>query len=177
MRYLNTFSKREKIIVLILIAVIGFSIITFSYLLNLAKKEVPPPISGEGPEIISPQQLELEAGEVGEILVKDEKTGEEGPLISSIFPPIIFNTTGIIEEIKEDRLIVKGSGTNFADGLPRTLIVIFISETFTINKGKNLQWKGFSGLKQLKPEMEILIDGLENIRGKTEFKTRTINIL
>lgn len=110
-------------------------------------------------------------------MVKDEKTGQEVPLVSPTLPPAIFDTTGTILEIKSDRIIVQGKGTNFADGVSRTLTVIFTDTTLTFSKDKTFRWKDEAGLKQLQPGMQILIGGAENIRGKIEFKAKTISML
>ena len=114
----------------------------------------------------------LQPGEIGEI--PEEKIKEEE--IPSL-PQIIFNTTGVISQIKSDRLIVQGSGSNFVDQKQRELIIIFTDSTITFEKGQKIEYQGLDGLLHLQEGMEILIEGEENIRGKTEFKARTINIL
>jgi len=74
-------------------------------------------------------------------------------------------------------LIVEGDGFNFADQKPRELTIIFTDSTITFEKNREIKYQGLTGLKHLKEGMKILISGDENIRGKTEFKVRTINIL
>ena len=63
------------------------------------------------------------------------------------------------------------------DGIPRDLTIIFTNTTLTFEKDHLVSYLGFEGLKHLKPGMKILVDSQENIRGKTEFKVKTINIL
>jgi len=109
---------------------------------------------------------EFSAGTIGENLE------EESPL-----PPAIFNTTGIIKEINKDSMVVEGDGSNFADQKPRSLTLIFTDETITFEPGQKVFYRGLNGLKYLEPEMAILIDGAENIRGKISFEVKTINII
>jgi len=105
---------------------------------------------------------ELEPGKIGE--TKEKK-----------LPLFIFSTTGQVKEIEEDRVIVLGSGSNFADQKPRILNLLFTENTLLFKEGKKYQ--GFEGLKYLETGMKILIEGAENIRGKTQFKVKTINVL
>jgi len=114
------------------------------------------------PQVIKPE--DFGAGTVGEVSDTD-------------LPAAIFNTTGIIKEIKEDRLVAQGDGSNFADQQPRELTLIFTADTITFEPGQKVFYQGLEGLKYLKPGMNILIDGAENIRGKTEFKINTINLI
>lgn len=120
---------------------------------------------------------EMAAGEVGEVLVGEEETGLTAPLVTATMPLAIFSTTGEVTEVKSDRIILLGEGTNFADGVSRTITAIFTSETITFNKTQTFRWHGLAGLKQLQPGTEVLIEGVGNIRGKTEFEVKTINIL
>jgi hypothetical protein len=119
----------------------------------------------------------MEAGPIGEVMVKEEKSGQEAPLVSPTMPPAIFSVSGTITKIESDRIILRGSGTNFADGVPRSLTAVLTPDTLTFVTNQAFYWRGFSGLKQLQPGMKILIDSQENIRGKTEFEIKTINIL
>ena len=105
---------------------------------------------------------ELEPGKIGETKEKE-------------LPLFVFNTTGQVKEIKEDRVIALGSGSNFADQKPRILNLLFTENTLLFKEGKKYQ--GFEGLKYLETGMKILIEGAENIRGKTQFKVKTINVL
>lgn len=140
-----------------------------SQLVKELSKPTPTPVA-ETPEA-------MEAGEVGEVLVKDEKTGEDKPLIDVFTPAVIFDTLGDILEVRENYLVVKGSGANFADRTPRDLKVIFTEYTVTFTKNQLSQYKGKEGLLHLKPGMKIAIEATENIRGKTEFPANTINII
>lgn len=119
----------------------------------------------------------METGSVGEVMAKEEKTGQEAPLVSPLMPPTIFSTAGKVTKIESDRVVISSNGTHFADGVPREVAAVFSTETFTFVSGQAFKWQGLAGLKQLQPGMEILVDSSENIRGKVEFKAKTINIL
>lgn len=157
---------QRKIILIVVLSIIivigGLSLYAF-WLQQSAEKQ---------PQTIKPQ----ESG-IGEVMVKNEKTGQESSLISPTMPPDIFSTAGIINEIKSDRLIVRGEGTNFADNVSRNLIVIFSDQTLTFNKSQTFRWTGQQGLKQLQTGTQILIGSVENIRGKVEFIASTVNVL
>jgi hypothetical protein len=120
---------------------------------------------------------ESEAGEIGEVKIKDKVTGEEKPLVTPVMPPVIFSTAGTIIEKKTGSLIITGEGTNFADGVSRNLTCIFTDETLTFEKNQLQYHQGKEGLKYLKEGMKILVDSDENIRGKVEFEVKTINVL
>lgn len=119
----------------------------------------------------------LASGDVGEVMVKDERTGEDKPFVDSFSPPVTFNTLGTILEVNSGEIKVNGSGSNFSDKVSRTLTVIFTDETLTFEKNKVNNYKGGVGLPHLEEGMRILIESGENIRGKTEFYATTINIL
>lgn len=124
-----------------------------------------------------PTPQDVEAGTIGEVYVKDEETGEEKPFVGTFNPSVMFNTIGTIQEVKEDSLIVEGTGSNFVDRKPRTLTLIFTNSTTTFEKNRLNSYLGKVGLSYLEPGMKIFIDGFENIRGKTEFTVKTINIM
>ena len=163
---------KPKIIYILVILILAVLLVYLGYFLGSREKEVS---QSEKPEVLALQ--EYKAGDVGEIMAKDEETGEESPLVSSTMPPVIFSTTGTVLEIKSDRVIIRGDGTNFADRVPRTLTVIFAADTLTFNKNQTFRWTGLAGLKQFQSGERVLIEGAGNIRGKTEFNVRTINIL
>lgn len=112
----------------------------------------------------------LKAGEVGEI--SEEEMKEKGILPLTL---VIFNTSGVISEVKSDRLIVQGSGSNFADQQPRELTVIFTTSTTTFGPTQGIKYQGEEGLKYLKIGEKISIAAPENIRGKTQFIVDYIN--
>lgn len=129
------------------------------------------------PEEISRPPVSPPPSAIEEIL-KPGTVGEVSPEAEVIkLSPVIFNTTGLIKEAQSDKLIVEGSGSNFSDQESRELTVIFTPTTLTFLAGQKIKYQGLDGLKYLKAGMEILIEGEENIRGKTEFDARTINIL
>jgi len=119
----------------------------------------------------------LASGDVGEVMIKDQRTGEEKALVTGTMPPVIFNTTGIILEVNKGSLKIQGSGSNFADKTSRTLTVIFTDSTLTFEKNPVNNYEGGAGFLHISPGMKILIEGEENIRGKTEIQAKRINIL
>jgi len=166
--------NQQNILTVVLVLInIGIVIFWISFFVSLPKPTPPkieekPPLVEEIPEALKP-------GEVGEIKVKEE-TGEEKPLVTPTLPLTIFSTTGVISEVKDDRLIVKGDGFSFADQKPRELIVIFTDSTITFEEEQKTKYQGLAGLRYLRTGIGILIGSEENIRGKTEFKAKTINI-
>jgi len=166
--------KKYRLLFIILgIAIIGICLIYFFW---QVKKEESGKIPLSEEEAIT-SLAEPEAGEVGEVKMKDEATGEEKPLVTPVMPLAIFSTAGIIIEKRTDSLIVAGEGTNFADGISRNLTCIFTDETLTFGKNQLEYYQGKEGLEYLKEGMKILVDNDENIRGKIEFKVKTVNIL
>ena len=163
-------SETQQNIITVILVLINIAIVVFWINFWLGLKKMTPKIE-EKPkteEIAEPYK----PGEVGEI--PEEKIKEEE--IPSL-PQIIFNTTGVISQIKSDRVIVQGSGSNFVDRKQRELTIIFTDSTITFEKGQKMEYQGLDGLSHLQEGMEILIEGEENIRGKIEFQVRTINIL
>lgn len=112
----------------------------------------------------------LEPGTIGEIENDDSQ--------KNLLPPAVFNTAGVVVAIKNDRLIVAGNGSNFNDKIPRELNVVFIGDTIVfISSDQKVKYRGVDGLRNMAVGKEILIEGAENIRGKTEFAAGTINVL
>jgi len=109
---------------------------------------------------------QLKGGEVGEGEKMDDKV-----------PAFIPNTAGVIKGIRENAIVVAGTGSNFADKKPRDLTVILTDTTITMKVGGDIKYIGLEGLEYLNLEMEVSINGEENIRGKTEFKAKYIYIL
>ena len=125
-----------------------------------------------------PMENSLESGNVGEVKPANSGESTETPAQDDKIPPVIFNATGIISDIKSDRLIVKGDGSNFADNISRDLMAVLIPETVTfISSDQKISYQGFEGLKYLKIGDKVLLNGAENIRGKTTFKVGTINLI
>ena len=163
--------KKYRLLFIILIVIItGIGVIYF--LRQVGEEE-----SSEVPLSEETTTSPFEAGEVGEVKIKDEATGEEKPLVTPVMPPVIFSTAGTIIEKKTDSLIITGEGTNFADGAPRNLTCIFTEETLTFGENQLERHQGKEGLNYLEEGMKILVDSDENIRGKIEFEVKTINIL
>ncbi len=158
--------------------IVAVVIIGLIYLL-FEEDEVPEDLSEEGiaEGEVPPLSLEEKPGDTGEVWLKDEESGEEERLVTPIIPSVIFSTSGIILELKSDSLIIAGDGYNFADQTSRNLTCIFADETLTFTKNQVQRYSGQEGLKYLEQGMKVLISSNENIRGKTEFKIKTINIL
>ncbi len=130
--------------------------------------------------IVAPK--DVGAGKTGE--TKETLKGEETVVLPpepggppQILPPVIFNESGTIKEIKKDSLVIAGTGYNFADQKPRDLTLKFTAVTKTKTKDKTKFWLGFEGLKNLAVGDEINFESPENIRGKTEFEVSYINKL
>ena len=166
----NLFKKYRFLFIILVVIIIGIGII---YFLRRVKEEESSrvPLSDEATTSL------FEAGEIGEVKIKDEATGEEKPLVTPVMPPVIFSTAGTIIEKKTASLIITGEGTNFADGAPRNLTCIFTEETLVFEKDQLQYHQGKEGLKYLEEGMKILVDSDENIRGKIEFEVKTINVL
>jgi hypothetical protein len=168
---IQSLSQTQQNLITLILILFNIGIIIFWINFWLGLKKTPPPKITEKPkqEEISEPYKPGEIGEIPEEKIEKEKI--------SPLPQIIFDTTGVISQVKSDRLIVQGSGSNFADQKQRELTIIFTNSTITFEKGQKVEYQGLDGLAHLKEGMEILIQGEENIRGKTEFKARTINIL
>ena len=126
-------------------------------------------------EMITPK--ESGAGEIGEIYQKNEETGEEKPIVTPIMPPAIFSTTGKIKAVKENGIIIRGDGYNFADNVKRDLEVLFNEDTLVFLSNQMENHKGPEGLDYLSLGDEVLINSQKNIRGKIQFTAKTINVL
>jgi len=97
---------------------------------------------------------------------------------NELLPSVISGTSGTITDIKNDRVIVRGDGYNFGDKKPRELNVLFSTDTVVFMSGdQKIKYQGAGGLQNLKIGDRILIEGAENIRGKTEFTAGIINVL
>jgi len=170
---LSTNLKRILIIALVIILIgIGLAVYFVWIAGPVAER---PPVEPIVPKI--PTLEEAGAGVVGEIKIIDEETGQEESLITATFPPQIFSTGGTISEIKQKLLTVAGSGSNFADGTPRTLTVTVTDDTLIFEANLRFQATGEDGLKYLKEGDKIVIGGQGNIRGKTEFEAAYIKKL
>lgn len=162
--------KNTPIIILIALVLIeGFFIYFFWEKKETLRKKY------ETPMVVSTN--DFNRGTEGEIMIKNEQTGQEEPIASSDMPSLIFSTSGTILQIKEDSLIIAGTGNNFADLAPRALTVLINEQTTTFTDKGSLAWKGKYGLSRLQPGMEILLGSSENIRGKTKFIAKDINII
>jgi len=169
---IQSLNETQQNILTIILILINLGVVIFWINFWFELKKAPPSKIVEETKQTEEIAEPYKPGEIGEI--PEEKIKEEE--IPSL-PQIIFNTTGVISQIKSDRLIVQGSGSNFVDQKQRELIIIFTDSTITFEKGQKIEYQGLDGLLHLQEGMEILIEGEENIRGKTEFKARTINIL
>jgi len=183
--------NRQVLLLVVLgtIAILGSAILAWQIIrVSFSPPPSPQKISTPSPAAKIPETTEeifkpgevgetLKPGEVGEIPVSEKPKLPSGTQEPPGLPPIIFGTSGKIIEVKADRLIIAGSGSNFADRKPRNLTAIFTSSTITFEPGQEIKYQGLAGLEHLKVGMEISIEAEENIRGKTEFTARNINIL
>lgn len=167
------------IIVIIVLVVVG----VLAYFLTMGGENGSDVISPENgkqatttEDALPPLLEEVGAGDVGEVLVEDEATGEEKPLITPEMPVRITSTTGRIVSVKDNALVMMGGGYNFSDGIARELTGLFTDKTITVAKDGSL-YLGLLGLNVLQKDMDVLVGADENIRGKTEFEVKTIKIL
>lgn len=151
-----------------LLATIIISAVTINYIKQeKIKAEDQSPTSS----VQSAEEI-LKPGAIGENIKSDNDINAE-------LPQVIANVSGTIKEIKNDRIVLKGDGVNFKDGILRDLTAVFTAQTITITavNPQVITYEGPAGLKYLKIGDNILVEGAENLRGKTEFRVKTINIL
>jgi len=158
---IQSLSETQQNIITIILVLINIAIVIFWINFWLGLKKVPPQKIVEKPKQVEEIAEPFKKGEIGE-----PKEGEK-PQIE--LPPVIPNTSGVVKEIKKDRLIVLGDGSNFSDKKQRELTLIFIDSTITFETDQKIKYEGFEGLKYLKVGDQISISSPENIRGKTEF--------
>jgi len=150
-------------VIVVIVTIIGL-VIYFLFFSNKSSESLI-----EETFIETPTPEEAGAGSVGEITIKDSRTGEERPLMTAEMPSKIYNTTGIIIGKETNYLSVRGSGKSFADQLPRALYVYINENTLIYGNGIPLSLKGKDGLQYLEIGNSILIEGDGNIRGKDKF--------
>lgn len=161
-------TKKHYFFIIVIVLIIALAVL-FYFLGRRAGKE--PEVS----RLESEQRLNqpeysperLAPGEIGETEADLQQPG---------FANHIFSTVGRILETGQDYMVVAGDGSNFADGQARELRCRFADTTLTFDQAGE-KYQGIVGLAVLKPEMTVLVDGAENIRGKTEFELRTVNII
>lgn len=169
---LKNLNKNQKIVLTVILVTIHIVVITFLISCFLCPNK-------------------RKSSQSNQVLIKQEeipepyKAGGEGELTEeeiknqNILPPlsVISNTSGKIIQVRLTSILVKGDGSNFVDQQPRDLTVNFTDSTITSNNTKNTSYSGLEGLKYLQAGMDIVIQGAENIRGKTEFYASIINII
>jgi hypothetical protein len=183
MNEIKNFIKRKKLFIIIsIVFLILIFLVFYFYQLTFIAKEKARQLEKELqlfkalPAPTVPTAEHFTPGIVGE---PEEQIGDKGEvpgLEETPLPIMIFNTSGIIQEVHNNRITVMGDGTNFADQQPRQLILLFTLETNVFLTDRT-QYFGLDGLKHLKPGMQILINSVENIRGRTEFRVLNINVL
>jgi hypothetical protein len=134
--------------------------------------------SNKSGEVVA-QELPVEKtiGNVGEVKIKDENSGEEKSIVTPSLPAVITSTVGLITARQGNAIIIDGLGSNFADGINRELRAMVTENTLVLADGGAKQYKGRDSLEILIEGRKVLIEGEGNIRGKTEFDIKTINIL
>jgi len=166
---IQSLSQTQQNIITVILVLFNIGIIVFWINFWIGLKKISPPKITEKPKQAEEIAEPFKKGETG------EPKGEEKPQIE--LPPVISNTSGAVKEIKKDRLIVLGDGSNFSDQKPRDLTLIFTDSTITFEPGQKIKYEGFEGLKHLKVGDQISISSSENIRGKTEFIVNYVNKL
>jgi hypothetical protein len=174
--------KQSKNTIAIVIAIIAILVLGGAVYLvkqkgkNASKEETEAAVQVQS-KIVTPE--EQGAGKVGE--TKETLEGEEIVILPAelggpprVLPPAIFNESGQIKEVKEDSLVIAGTGYNFADQKPRDLTLKFSPNTVT-NAQVGAKQIGFEGLTHLKVGDSITFESPENIRGKTEFDVTYVN--
>ena len=166
---IQSLSETQQNILTIILILINVFIVIFWINFWVSLKKVTPAKIAEKPKQTEEIPEPFKKGEIG------EPKGEEKPQIE--LPPVISNTSGTVKDIKKDKLIILGDGSNFLDQKPRDLTLIITDSTITFEPGQKIKYEGFEGLKHLKIGDQISISSSENIRGKTEFFVTYVNKL
>jgi len=166
---IQSLSQTQQNIITVILILFNIAIVIFWINFWVGLKKVSPPKITEKPKQAEEIAEPFKKGEIG------EPKGEEKPQIE--LPLVISNTSGTVKEIKKDRLIILGDGSNFSDQKQRELTLIFTDSTITFEPGQKIKYQGFEGLKHLKVGDQISISSSENIRGKTEFIVNYVNKL
>lgn len=145
------------------------------YFLAPQGKPSGPKISTKGLSIT--EQQKEKAGPVGELMVKNQKTGKEEPLKTAKMPPAIFNAGGTITKLYANGFTMNTTGYSFADEKSRVVKVLYTDKTVTTMADRSSRYKGLEGLKHLKVGEKVLVESNENIRGKLIFRANYINLL
>jgi hypothetical protein len=168
-------SGNKKYIIVILAAILAAAVGLALYFASSQEKA--PVEEEEEKEEIKEEMEEGPLGKIGEGQTLEEVNPEavKHPVRApgTEMPSVIFNTSGEVVQVKEDRILVLGSGSNFEDQKKRTLTVLANKETvITVSSGK---YKGKEGLKYLSSGDRVLIESEQNIRGKTDFIAKYIS--
>ena len=156
----------------VILLVIAFVLL---YFLGPHGKTLGPKLNTQG--LSTTPQAKEKAGSVGEVTVKNPKTGKEEPLKTAKMPPAIFNAGGTITKLYSNGLTIDTSGYSFADEKPRTIQVLYTDKTITTMADRSSKYKGFAGLNHLKIGQKVLVESQENVRGKVKFEAKYINLL
>ena len=145
------------------------------YFLGPQGKKLEQKISTQG--LSQTEEEKTKAGSVGEVMVKNSKTGKEEPLKTAKMPPAIFNAGGTITKLYANGFTMDTAGYSFADEATREVKVLYDDQTITTMADRSSKHKGLEGLKRLKIGQKVLVESTENIRGKLIFKAHYINLL
>ena len=173
------FLKSNFLFILLIIFIAAGLIATgmiFGYLFMRSKIE-PATVKPSNIESVVEVSEEMTIGEVGEITVKDEETGEDKSLVTPTMPQTIFSTAGEIKEIGKDFIIIAGDGYSFADEAYRDVKCLITEQTKIFSPEQADVYYGKDGLKHLSIGTKILVGSPINIRGKIEFEVNTVNVL
>lgn len=148
-------------------------LISLFFILTLNKKnslieEYKGKYEGLTESILNPPQLD-EGGTVGE--VEDVKPS------SRLISQTIYSTSGTITKIGEDFVSIRGIGDNFVDQQSRQLKVLVDEATIITNKDRTQRVIGLDGLGLLKLKDSVIVKSPQNIRGRTEFSAKYINVI
>ena len=159
------------ILIVSLLLIVGLLL----YFLGPQEKSLGPKINPKG--LSQTETEQQKAGSVGEVMVKNPKTGKEQPLKTAKMPPAIFNAGGTITKLYANGFTMDTAGYSFADEKSRLVKVLYADKTVTTMVDRSSKYKGVEGLKHLKVGQKVLVESTENIRGKLIFKAHYINLL
>lgn len=176
-------SPKGVLTLLVLVLIMASSLSYTLYALRSQKSEAP--IAQE--ETVETLPPFRSAGSVGELSgdtasadrgVTVSSTGEEQVIGTEEISTYIFNTSGVIQEINDNAIIILGSGVNFADNISRRLTITITSETIFNNFDSPgvVLGRGPAGLQNLKVGDTVIVASPTNIRGYDTFNASYVSL-